>query len=152
MVAVATVIALLASCSSVPRRIIPPQANLLELQVTDTTSSGRQFSFDLEILNLNAEEIPVTRLNYDIRLGPAGRVIGEHLTPFTLPPQDSEILTVSAFSDIVSSPSQLQAFADAEGRLDYELNGELVLGTRLREPVPIFQRGRVPLLVEITIR
>ena len=143
----------LQACSSVPRRIAPPQAHLVELRVLDNTPGGQRFAFEVTITNPNPEEIPVVRLDYDIRLGPAGRLIGQHTTPFTLPPQNSETLTVELVSDTVSSGSQLLSFAeDDQSRIGYEFHGELVLDSRLREPVPLFQRAQVPLLVEIAIR
>lgn len=143
----------LQACSSVPMRIAPPQAHLVELRVLDNTAGGQRFVFDLTITNPNPEEIPVVRLDYDIRLGPAGRLIGQYATPFTLPSQDSETLTIELVSDTVSSGSQLLSFVeDEQNRIGYEFHGELVLDSRLREPVPLFQRAQVPLLVEIAIR
>ncbi|HEY5624029.1 MAG TPA: LEA type 2 family protein [Gammaproteobacteria bacterium] len=143
----------LAACSSVPRRIAPPQANLLRLEAAESAPAGRRFAFDLTILNPNPEEIPVVRMDYDVRLGPAGRLIGEYAMPFTLPSQDSLTLTIELVSDTVSSASQLMSFAvGPENALEYEFHGELFLDSRLREPVPLFQRGEVPLYVTISVR
>ncbi len=143
----------LQACSSVPRRIAPPQADLVELRVLENTAGGQRFVFDLTITNPNPDEIPVVRLDYDIRLGPAGRLIGQYTTPFTLPAQGEETLTIDLVSDTVSSGSQLLTFVeDEQNRIGYEFHGELVLDARLREPIPLFQRSQVPLLVEISMR
>ena len=126
---------------------------MLRLEAAQSAPAAQRFAFDLTILNPNPQEIPVVRMDYDIRLGPAGRLIGEYAVPFTLPPQDSLTLTVELVSDTVSSASQLLTFAEGpENALEYELHGELVLDSRLREPVPLFQRGQVPLYVTISVR
>ncbi len=139
----------LQACSSVPRRLAPPQANLLGLSIIETSPEGQLFALRLQIVNPNEAEIPVVRLDIDIRLGGEGRLIGDHATPFTLPGMGSETLEFEVFSELVSSASRLLAFSQGpDNLLAYEFHGELVLENNLRTPIEMFRRGQVPLIIE----
>ena len=136
------------ACSSVPRRLAAPQANLLELQLVRATSDGQLFSLRVQLVNPNTAEIPVVRMDFDIRLSGEGRLIGEYAAPFTLPGRGSETIEIEVFSELVSSASRLMAFTQGPNNLlAYEFQGELVLDAGLREPLPMFQRGQVPFVV-----
>jgi hypothetical protein len=139
----------LQACSSVPMRLTPPQANLLGLRIIESSPEGQLFGLRLQIVNPNEAEIPVVRLDIDIRFGGEGRLIGDHATPFTLPARDSETLEFEVFSGLVSSASRLLAFSQGpDNLLAYEFHGELVLDASLREPIEMFRRGQVALIVE----
>ncbi len=139
----------LQACSSVPRRLTPPQPNLLELRIIEASPEGQLFGLRLQIVNPNEAEIPVVRLDIDIRFGGEGRLIGDHATPFTLPARDSETLEFEVFSELVSSASRLLAFSQGpDNLLAYEFHGELVLENTLRDPIEMFRRGQVPLIIE----
>ncbi len=139
----------LQACSSVPSRVTPPQANLLELRIIETGPEGQLFGLRLQIVNPNEVEIPVVRLDIDIRLGGEGRLIGDHATPFTLPARGTETLEFEVFSELVSSASRLLAFSQgSDNLLAYEFHGELVLESTLRDPIEMFRRGPVPLIIE----
>jgi LEA14-like dessication related protein len=102
----------------------------------------------LQLVNPNEAEIPVIRLDFDIRLGGEGRLIGEHATAFTLPARGTETVTIETFSEFVSSASRLLAFAEGpDNAIAYEFHGELVLDASLRDPLEVFRRGQVPLTI-----
>jgi len=137
------------ACSSVPLRLTPPSPNLLSLSVLESSSEGQLFAMVLQLVNPNEAEIPVVRLDFDIRLGGEGRLIGEHTTAFTLPARGSEIVDIEVFSEFVSSPSRLMAFAEGPNNsLIYEFHGDLVLDASMRDPLEVFRRGQVPLTVQ----
>ena len=136
------------ACSSVPRRLAPPAPNLLGLSILQSGPEGQLFALSLQLVNPNEAEIPVVRLDFDIRLGGEGRLIGEHGTAFTLPASGSQIVEIEVFSELVSSASRLQAFTQGpENALTYEFHGELVLDASMREPLEVFRRGQVPLTI-----
>ncbi len=138
------------ACSSVPRRLAAPQVDLLGLSVLETGPDGQLFSLRFVLVNPNPAELPVVRVDFDIRLSGEGRLIGEYATPFTLPGRGSETLEVEVFSQLVSSASRLMAFTEGPNNvLTYEFNGELVLDAGLRDPLEVFRRGQVPLIIAI---
>ena len=107
------------------------------------------FALRLQLVNPNMAEIPVVRLDFDIRLGGEGRLIGDQATPFTLPGMGSETLEFEVFSELVPSASRLMAFVQGpDNALAYEFHGELVLEATLRDPIEIFRRGQVPLIID----
>ncbi len=149
----AVVAASIQACSSVPRRLAPPRANLLSLSVLEAGTGGQLFELRLELVNPNAAEIPVVRMDFDIRLSGEGLLSGTHFTPFTLPGLGSEFLDVEVFSELVSSASRLMAVTQGpNNELGYEFRGELVLDASLRDPIVVFERGQVPLIVAIEMR
>jgi LEA14-like dessication related protein len=134
------------SCSSVPRRLAPTQVNLLSLNVLESGPEGQLFALQVQLVNPNTADIPIERFSYDIRLGGEGRLIGEYSTEFLLPGRGSETLDVEVFSELVSSASRLMAFTQGpNNQLSYEFQGELFIGSSLREPLPVFRRGQVAL-------
>lgn len=138
------------ACSSVPIRLGAPVANLLSLSILEASSEGQLFAFSVQLVNPNEVEIPVTRLDFDIRFGGEGRLIGEHGTAFTVPARGSETVEVEAFSQTVSSASRLLAFTEgSENLLSYEFHGELVLDAVMRDPLEMFRRGQVPLEIAL---
>jgi len=145
---IAAIAILLQACSSVPRRLAAPQADLLGLSLLRASSDGQLFSLRVKLVNPNAADIPVIRMDFDIRLGGEGRLIGEYATPFTLPGQSSETIEVEVFSKLVSSASRLMAFSQGlNDALAYEFQGELVLDAGFREPLLVFRRGQVPFII-----
>jgi hypothetical protein len=55
---------------------------------------------------------------------------------------------IEVFSEIVSSASRLMVFTQgSENALPYEFHGELFLDAPLRDPVVLFRRGQVPLII-----
>ena len=138
------------ACSSVPRRLAAPQVDLLGLSVLEAGPDGQLFSLRFVLVNPNPAELPVVRVDFDIRLSGEGRLIGDYATPFTLPGRGSETLEVEVFSQLVSSASRLMAFTEGpNNELPYEFHGELVLDAGLRDPLEVFRRGRVPLIIAI---
>jgi len=133
-------------CSSIPRRLAPPQPQLLQISLVQASFEGQRFAVSLLLVNSNAVAIPVRQLEFDVRLAGEGRLMGGSSVPFTLPPQGSETLELVVFSDTVSSVSRLMSLAQGpENLLDYEIHGTLTLDVRLREPLGFYHRGQVPL-------
>ena len=134
----------------VRRRLDAPQCSLRGLGVREATTDGALFVLRLELVNHNSGEIPVVRMDFDLRLGGEGRLIGEYTVPFTLPGLGSHTLSVEIFSAIVSSVSRLMAFTQGpNNELAYDFHGELVLNASLRDPIAVSQRGQVPLIIAI---
>ena len=139
----------LAGCSTVPRGLAPIQPQLLSLDMVQASFEGQRFAVELLLTNPNAVEIPVRRLEFDVRLAGEGLLVGESVVPFTLPAQAGETVQLEIFSEIVSSVSRLMSLAQGpQNALNYELQGELTLDVGMREPVPIASRGQVPLTVQ----
>jgi len=138
----------LAGCSTIPRGLAPIQPQLLSLDMVQEGFEGQSFDVELLLTNPNEADIPVRRLEFDVRLAGEGLLAGETAVPFTLPGQGRETVQIQIFSEIVSSVSRLMSLTQGpENTLSYELQGQLTLDVGLRDPVAIASRGQVPLTV-----
>ena len=138
----------MAGCSTVPRGLAPIQPQLLSLDMVQASFEGQRFNVELVLTNPNAADIPVRRLEFDVRLAGEGLLRGDSAVPFTLPAQGRETVELEIFSEIVSSVSRLMSLAQGpQNELNYELQGQITLDVGLRDPVPIAFRGQVPLTV-----
>lgn len=140
----------LTACSSVPRSIAPPGAELVSLSLLEGTADGQRYRLGLLLQNANDVALPVRSLRFNLRLSGQGILTGESFEPFELAPGGSETITLVIQSDLVSSVSQLLSFVQGpDDRLAYELNGRLTLTGRPERSVPISMTGTVPLTATI---
>jgi LEA14-like dessication related protein len=136
----------LAGCSSLPRMLAPPRAELVGLQLLQGSFDGQRFAVSLELTNPNPVAIPVLGVEFNVRLASEGLLDGRSLVPFTLPAGGQRTIDVEIFSNVISSASRLRSIVQGPGNvLEYELQGELTLDARLREPLGFYFRGQVPL-------
>lgn len=134
------------ACSSLPRQLAPPRVQLVELRLLQAGFDGQRFAVRLLLDNPNPVAIPVRNLEFDVRLAGEGLLDGRSLAPFTMPAGGSSTVDLEIFSNLVSSATRLQALGQGpENALDYEIQGELTLDARLRDPLGFYYRGQVPL-------
>lgn len=139
----------LQACSSLPRQLAPPRAEVVELRLVQASFDGQRFAVRLDLFNPNPVPIPVRFVEFDIRLAGEGLLDGRSAAPFTLPAGGSEVVEVEIFSNLVSSATRLLAVVQGPANtLEYEVQGQLTLDVRLREPLGFYHRGQVPLSVE----
>lgn len=140
--------ALIAACSSLPRRLAPPRVELVELRLLQASFDGQRFGVQVRLDNPNPVAIPVRMFEFDVRLAGEGLLEGRTVVPFTLPAGGSHAVDVEIFSNLVSSATRLLALVQGPGNaLDYEVQGELTLDVRLRDPIGFYYRGQVPLML-----
>jgi len=138
---------LIVACSSLPRMLAPPQAELIGLQLLQGSFDGQRFAVSLQLTNPNPVAIPVLAVEFDVRLASEGLLDGRSLLPFTLPAGGQRTIDVEIFSNVISSASRLRSIVQGpDNALEYELQGELTLDARLRDPLGFYYRGRVPLI------
>ena len=102
-------------------------------------------SVSLLVDNPNPEPLPITSLQFTLRLADQGILDGQ-VPSVTIAPLDRQTLTLEVGSEIVSSLSRLRAFTQGpDNSLPYELFGRFTLGRALGNPIPFTHRGQVPL-------
>ncbi len=136
----------LQACSSLPRQLAPPRAEVVELRILQAGFDGQRFAVQLDLFNPNPVPIPVRFVEFDVRLGGEGLLDGRSAAPFTLPAGGTEAIEVEIFSNLVSSATRLLAVVQGPtNSLEYEVQGQLTLDVPLREPLGFYHRGQVPL-------
>lgn len=141
-------LAAIVACSSLPRQLAPPRVELVELRLLQAGFDGQRFAVRLLLDNPNPIPIPVRSFEFDVRLAGEGLLDGRSIAPFTMPAGGSHAVDVEIFSNLVSSATRLLALVQGpQNTLDYEIQGELTLDARLRDPIGFYHRGQVPLLL-----
>ena len=138
----------LEACSSLPRQLAPPRAEVVELRLLQAGFDGQRFAVRLDLFNPNPVPIPVRFVEFDVRLSGEGLLDGRSVAPFTLPAGGTEAIEVEIFSNLVSSATRLLAVVQGPtNSLEYEVQGQLTLDVAMREPLGFYHRGQVPLSV-----
>lgn len=138
-------LATLLGCAGVPRSTEPPRVRVETLELLPS-SDPQRFVVTLLIDNLSEVLIPVEELRFSMRLAGEGVVSGRWTAPFSVEPLDVERVEMLVSSDRVSSRSRLTALAEGPSRImQYELEGELVIGGRPPRSLPFSTRSEVPL-------
>ena len=109
-------------------------------------SAGQQrFRVDLVIDNPNTEPMPITDLEFTLRLADQGLLDGR-LPPTTVEALDRYTANIEVGSDLIASVSQLRLYTQGPNNaLPYELVGRFTLGANMGR-VPFTDRGEVPLV------
>lgn len=136
------------ACSSLPRQLVPPRVELVEIRLLQAGFDGQRFAVRVQVDNPNSVPIPVRTLEFDVRLAGEGLLDGRSVAPFTLPAGGSQVVDVEIFSNLVSSATRLLALVQGpQNALEYEMQGELTLDASLRDPLGFYYRGQVPLVL-----
>ena len=139
---------LVQACSSLPRQLAPPQVELVELRLVQASFDGQRFAVRLQINNPNPVPIPVALVEFDVRLAGEGLLDGRSAASFTLPAGGSEVVDVEVFSNLISSATRLVALMQRPANtLEYEIQGDVTLNVRFRDPLSFYHRGQVPLIL-----
>lgn len=134
------------ACTSLARTLEAPTVRLQSLALLPPAEDGQRVAVRLRVDNPNALAMPVTGIEFRVRLGGDGLLSGRSQDPIVVPAQGSETVVVEVGTELVSSVSRLVALVQGPASaLGYELTGELALDRPFRSLEPFSARGEVPL-------
>ena len=132
-------------CSSAANDLTVPRITVENLEALPPSAGQQRFRVSLGIDNPNTEPLPITSLQFTLRLADQG-ILDGRIAPVTIPALDRDTVTLEVGSEIVSSVSRLRSFTQGpDAALPYELFGRLTLGRAQNAPIPFTHRGQVPL-------
>lgn len=138
-------LAVLSSCAPRLRR---PSVEVLAVRVTSLGLAGGTVDVDLEVVNPNARQIRIRRVDYDLQVA-VGAEDWESLTrgstpeAVTLPARDTVMVTVPVPFEYEALGAALRSLL-REGQLRYRLLGEVLAGSAGLEFRRSFEaRGRL---------
>jgi LEA14-like dessication related protein len=139
---------LVVGCAGVPLGADPPEVELVNLTVLESTADEQHFALTFLISNPNAEPIPVEEIRYSVRLAGQGYLNGRSPTTVTLAGSGRQTLRVDLETDGVVSAARLSSFAQGpDNALSYELSGDIVIGGQPPRTLPFAASGDVPFAV-----
>jgi LEA14-like dessication related protein len=132
----------------VPLGADPPEVELVNLTVLESTADKQRFALTFLISNPNAEPIPVPEIRYSVRLAGQGYLNGRSPTDVTLAGSARQTLRVDLETDGVVSPARLSSFAQGpDNSLPYELSGDLIIGGQPPRTLRFTASGDVPFAI-----
>lgn len=118
-------------CASMGRGLEPPEVSLVDLTALPSAGFEQRFAITVRVVNPNA--VPLSGEGIDIRLDVNGQRLGRALSSehFEIPKLGEEVLTLVATTNLLDVFRQAMALPAAGGRLDYFLDGRVLLAGSL---------------------
>jgi len=142
-------IAMVSACADLGIKPINyPTVSLSSLQLLSASLSEQSYEIQLEIDNPNAFPLPLTTIDYELKLNDAVFAEGTNAEAVTIPANQAEVIKLQVTSNLVSLYEQARAFGssilggDFGSELDYELKGSLSFAEGLLD-VPYDYSGKV---------
>ena len=111
-------------------RLRAPSVTVAEIKVLDMNLFEQKYAFKLRVMNPNAIDIPVTGMNFEIKLNNQPFAKGVSSKLLNLPRLSDTVVEVVAVSDLTGFIRQLNDLL--KGKLDsisYSIKGRLISGS-----------------------
>jgi LEA14-like dessication related protein len=132
-------------CAGVPLGADPPEVELVNLTLLESTADKQHYALTFLIDNPNEGPIPVLEVRYSVRLAGQGYLTGRSPTTVTVPGSGRQTVRVDLETDGVVSPARLSSFVQGpDNALPYELSGDLGIGGQPPRMLPFAATGSVP--------
>lgn len=133
-------------CAST-QRLAAPRIIVQNILPLPGSGGPQRFRVSLLIDNPNTEPMPITDLEFKLRLADQGILDGHSTLPLTIGALAQETLMLDLSSEILSSLSRLMSFVQGPANtLPYELYGTVTLD-RAFNPMSFSVQGQVPLVM-----
>ncbi len=145
------IVAAVAGCATLGKRLEPPQVNLAGLRLVDVSAFEMVFEVDLRVFNRNTQPLVIQGIDCGLDLN------GRHLAQGVadprkeIPAYGSDTVTVQVYSsllDMVGLAGKLIAAARDQAPAEiwtYAVQGSLRMGSGLLDKIPFDARGEIDL-------
>jgi LEA14-like dessication related protein len=133
------------ACGAAVKDLLAPRVELIGVTVVPTGGANQRFRASLTVRNPNPEPLPIAELRFSVRLAGEGLLTGELPAPIVIAPQEEQTLRIDVDSEQLSSLSRLLAVQGQQSTLPYEIVGNLIIDSRMRDAYPIAASGQVAL-------
>ena len=135
----------LTGCAGMYRSLEPPRVTLVDLQPLEMKLFEQRYRLQLHIQNPNPYDLPITGMDFRVRINDVDFASGVSHTDVTVPAYGEGLVDVQVSSSLVSLMRQLQDFGKGDRQsLSYGLSGHLRIAGRLAT-VPFAYRGEIGL-------
>jgi LEA14-like dessication related protein len=118
----------LSACASVPESLVTaPEVSLSNVEVVGLGFKSQTFLLSFDVVNPNPFPLPVSNINYGVKLDGQRFASGETLSDLRIPAEGSSQFAISVDLDLLNTAPQLLAIVREGGRRDipYQLVGRL---------------------------
>ena len=134
-----------AGCATIPSHLVPPEVDLIGIQMLSTDMFAQKFKVRVKVTNPNDLEVPVRGLDYQIFLMGDSFAEGNTSDRFVLPAKGEAEFDMTITTNFVSSLGRLisRVGGGKLQNLDYEIAGEVLLDRGMVRKIPFNHRGTV---------
>ena len=134
-----------AGCATIPSHLVPPEVDLIGIQMLSTDMFAQKFKVRVLVKNPNDLEIPIKGLEYKIFLMGDSFADGETTDRFSLPAHGEAEFDMLVTTNFVSSLGRLisRVGGGKLENLDYEIAGTVMLEKGMIRKLPFNHRGKV---------
>jgi LEA14-like dessication related protein len=136
---------LLAGCSSNSAKIAVPKLSLVQVAMTSADIFNQQFLVRLRVENPNTEELPVTKIEYELFLEGDSFAEGTSTRPFVVPAEGEADFDMTVRSHFVSSLGRLVTRLNGRTQVSYVFEGTAFSNLSGAKKIPFQESGTVEL-------
>lgn len=139
-------IALLSACSSLSQLVEAPKVSLANVSLLQANLLEQRYRLTLRVQNPNAVAIPISGINYAVKL--AGVDFASGLTPnsFNIPANGEDLVTVDVSTNLIDSARQIfNVLRSRPENIDYQLSGDVKVDLPFVKSLPFSRTGQVNL-------
>jgi LEA14-like dessication related protein len=137
--------ALLTGCAGMYKSLEPPRVTLVDMQPLEMKLFEQRYALQLRIQNPNPYDLPITGMDFRMRINDADFASGVSRTGVTVPAYGERVIDVEVSSSLVSLLRQLQDVGKGDRQtFSYGLSGHIRIAGRLAT-VPFAYRGEIGL-------
>ncbi len=143
--ALLSLLAVLASCSSLAPKLEAPRLSLIRVAMTSGDIFSQNFLVRLSVENPNDRPLPIKAIEYQLFLQGDSFAEGTSARPFTVPASGETEFDLTVRTNFVSSVGRLLSRLNGKSQVEYVLEGKVLLESGLVRKIPFQESGMVDL-------
>lgn len=140
-----SLLVVLASCSSLAPKIEAPRLSLMRIAMTSGDIFSQNFLVHLNVENPNDRPLPIKGIEYQLFLQGDSFAEGTSAKPFTVPALGETEFDLTVRTNFVSSVGRLLTRLNGKTKVEYILEGKVLLESGLVRKIPFQESGTVDL-------
>ena len=140
-------LSLLQSCATIQEGLQPPAISLANVALADVSLTRQRFVLDFDVSNPNPVPLPISAINYAVRLAGQSFAEGATAESFTVPASGDGEFQLAIDTNLIESARTLSEIVLRGGQreIDYDLSGDVKVDIPFTRPLPFRQSGKVQL-------
>ena len=144
--ALSFVMLMVSSCGSLGKIVDAPKVSLSDVQLVSAGLLEQRYRLTLRVQNPNSVGIPISGIDYAVKL--AGVDFASGVTPnsFTLPANGEDLVNIDVSTNLLESARQIyNVIKQGPDSLDYQLSGNVKVNLPFVKSLPFSRSGKVDL-------
>lgn len=129
-------------------KIEAPEVVMLSVAMTSADMFNQQFLVRVNVKNPNAHELSVKTIDYQVFLAGDAFAEGQTTLPLVVPAQGETEFDMPVRTNFVSSLGRLISRINGQRKVDYAIQGTVILSSGMIRKIPFRHTGEVDLALK----